>query len=115
MGESAGDALAVGSGASGRIMVSHLAGGDLRVPLIDDVGHHPTGSFSCWELGAVSALWNPPQFARCEGRHGPIVLVNGRAVGGATDVNTKVAFASRPQDDRNSHKPSGPENAERSD
>lgn len=113
MSESAWDAIVVGSGAGGGIVASRLAGGGRRVLMIEAGGHHPAGSFSRWELGAVRQLWNPPRFApsRADGTR-PIAMVSGRGVGGTTNVNTKVGIRAQAQDYRKWHEASGLENAE---
>jgi choline dehydrogenase-like flavoprotein len=85
------EVVVVGSGAGGGLIAAELGRRGHDVLLLEAGGWHPAESYTRFELAARHQLWWPTLLADA-GPDGPIALLAGRAVGGSTVINTKVAM-----------------------
>ncbi len=94
--------VVVGSGAGGGVIAGELADDGASVLLLEAGPHRTAADFTRWEAHASHELWWPPAFAEPAGEsdpaHPPLILFRGRAVGGTTTINTKVALRPTDQD-----------------
>ncbi|MCZ2441524.1 MAG: GMC family oxidoreductase [Burkholderiales bacterium] len=100
------DVIVVGSGAGGGVIASELALAGRRVLLLEAGRHLTSQDFKRWEVKANHDLYWPMRFAPLPG--GDVVaFLSGKAVGGSTTINTKVALRAHERDIAKWHAASG--------
>lgn len=92
--------VVVGSGAGGGVIAGELADDGASVLLLEAGPHRTAADFTRWEARANHDLWWPPAFAQPPAGEpaAPLIVFRGRAVGGTTTINTKVALRPTDQD-----------------
>jgi choline dehydrogenase-like flavoprotein len=91
------DVIVVGSGAGGGVIASELALSGRKVLLLEAGRHLTSQDFKRWEVKANHDLYWPMRFAPLPG--GDVVaFLSGKAVGGSTTINTKVALRAHERD-----------------
>jgi choline dehydrogenase-like flavoprotein len=100
------DVVVVGSGGGGGVIAGELGRRGRRVLLLEAGPHVTARDFTRFEAGAGHRIWWPTRFA-LTGDGPPIVMVAGRAVGGSTIINTKVALRATDEDFGKWHAASG--------
>jgi len=90
------DVVVVGSGAGGATLAAELADAGVDVVMIEEGGHHPTGSFTTDTGRALRTLYRDGGAGAALGRP-PIAIAEGRCVGGSTVINGGMSWRTPPR------------------
>lgn len=85
------DACVIGTGAGGAVVAKELAEGGMRVAMIEDGAHHTTDDLTARPREMLALLYRDAGQSITLG-NAPIVLPQGRAVGGTTIINSGTCF-----------------------
>jgi choline dehydrogenase-like flavoprotein len=85
------DVCVIGTGAGGAIVAKELAEGGLSVLMLEEGDHHTTDSFTARPREMMGRLYRDAGQTITLG-NAPIVLPQGRAVGGTTLINSGTCF-----------------------
>lgn len=85
------EACVIGTGAGGAVVAKELAEGGLDVVMLEEGGYHPTDSFTARPREMMDRLYRDSGQTGTLG-NAPVLLPQGRAVGGTTLINSGTCF-----------------------